>query len=109
MPARALFVIGVQKSLADDPKTEIPSAAGLKASISSILETARQHIQNGGSVDLKIFMVQHDDPDDDTLRADSEGWKLVFQPQNENEKVLRKQHRESVHELVAIHLLITFS
>jgi nicotinamidase-related amidase len=93
MPTRALFVIDIQNSLADDPKTEIPSASSLKSAITSVLSKARQYIADGGD-DLKIYIVQHDDEEDDTLRAGSEGWKLVFSPKNDGEKVVRKQVRK---------------
>ncbi|KAJ4386594.1 hypothetical protein N0V93_009492 [Gnomoniopsis smithogilvyi] len=96
MPRSALFVVDIQRELAQDPKTRIPHAervcfAGDKILVAAraIIDSYRQRTQESPSI---IVFVQHEErPEEGTLVRDTEPWKLVFEP------------REGVTEEILVH------
>jgi Isochorismatase family len=89
MPRTALFVIDIQKDLADNSGGEIPTASRIKKAGSEILKRARKASDDsrakGETPPLNIIFVQHEEPPESgALVRGSEPWKLVFEPR-ENE------------------------
>lgn len=103
MSRTALFVIDIQRALADDPATQIPHTARLVSANTSILHSARSHIAHalsrGETPDLEIVFVQHEQtPDKGSLQRGSRAWELVFaplDPPHANEYLVAKDVRES--------------
>ncbi|KUI73345.1 Streptothricin hydrolase [Cytospora mali] len=87
MPRSALFVVDIQRGLAQDPKTRIPHAERVCSAGDKILSVARGIIdsyriraQRSPSV---IVVVQHEEePEDGPLVRDTEPWRLVFEPRD---------------------------
>lgn len=84
MPQSAIFVVDIQNYLATDPKTRIPHADRLRATVTQVLDSARSLNEKP----LLVF-VQHVD---EVLVAGSEPWGLVFNPQPDdtNETLVSK-------------------
>ncbi|UNI23933.1 hypothetical protein JDV02_009722 [Purpureocillium takamizusanense] len=83
MPRTALFVIDIQKELADDPQTEIPHAARIRDAGDRILDAARNlasSVPQGKQPALIVFVQHEERPEQGTLANGSEPWKLVFNP-----------------------------
>jgi nicotinamidase-related amidase len=84
MPRSALFVIDIQRELADDPKTQIPHADRIRAAGEKILSAAREVVDQYRTAQKQspsvIIFVQHEEkPDQGTLVRDTEPWRLVFE------------------------------
>lgn len=94
MSRSALFVIDIQRELAQDPKTQIPHAERVCSAGDQILVEARRIIDSyrteGQRSPSIIVFVQHEErPEDGTLLRDTEPWRLVFEPrQGVEEEVL---------------------
>ncbi|KUI56054.1 Streptothricin hydrolase [Cytospora mali] len=87
MPRSALFVIDIQRELAQDPKTRIPHAERVCSAGEKILSVARGIIDTYRSSEQQspstIVVVQHEErPEDGTLVRDTEPWRLVFEPRD---------------------------
>lgn len=85
MPRSALFVVDIQRELAQDPKTRIPHAERIRAAGDKILVTARDiidsHRNKAQESPSIIVFVQHEEkPEQGNLVRDTEPWKLVFEP-----------------------------
>lgn len=81
----ALFVIDIQKELAQHPQTEIPHARRIRDAGNAILTRARSAIDeersSGQRSSLKIVVVQHEEsPEDGTLVRGSKEWELLYAP-----------------------------
>lgn len=101
MSRSALFVIDIQRELAQDPKTRIPHAERLCSASEKILAAARGVIDSYRSKDQRspsvIVFVQHEErPDEGTLVRGTEPWKLVFEPRQgvEEEVLVAKTTRQ---------------
>lgn len=93
MSRSALFVIDIQKELAQDPQTEIPHAARIRSAGDKILSTAREIVDSYRTSRKQspsiIVFVQHEEiPDNGTLLRGAEPWKLVFNPRDNVEEEL---------------------
>jgi len=103
----AIFIIDIQKGVADDPEHEIPTAARIRKAGSKILETARQildatHTTTTATPPLLIVFIQHEEPPEDgPLNRGSELWKLVFEPR---EGVAGEVLVQKMHGIVPIYL-----
>lgn len=87
MPRSALFVIDIQRELAQDPKTRIPHAERVCSAGEKIIAAARNIIDSYRHKDQQlpsiIVFVQHEEKvDEGTLVRDTEPWKLVFEPRD---------------------------
>lgn len=87
MPRSALFVIDIQRELAQDLKTRIPHADRVCGAGEKILLTARNIIDSYRSKDQQspsiIVFVQHEEnAEEGTLVSGTEPWKLVFEPRD---------------------------
>lgn len=101
MSRSALFVVDIQRELAQDPKTQIPHAervcsAGDKLLVAAraIIDSYRQKAQESPSV---IVFVQHEEkPEEGNLVRDTDPWKLVFEPREgvKEEMLVYKTTRE---------------
>lgn len=82
-----LLVIDVQRDLASNPQTEIPSASTLRATLTTVLERARAV----ESSDLQLVFVQHhESPSSGPLQRGSDAWQLVFPPERPGEILVHK-------------------
>jgi len=100
----ALFIIDIQKGVADDPEHEIPTAARIRKAASKILEMARQILDSTHTNTTTntppppppvIVFIQHEEPPEDgPLNRGSELWKLVFEPREgiAEEVLVQKMH-----------------
>lgn len=94
MARSALFVIDIQRELAQDPKTRIPHAERVCSAAEQILSAARAIVDDYRGKDQQspsiIVFVQHEEkPEDGTLIRDTEPWKLVFEPRGDvHEEIL---------------------
>lgn len=87
MPRSALFVIDIQRELANDVSTRIPHADRIRAAGDKILTKARSIVdsfrEKGEQSPSIIVYVQHEeDPKDGTLLRGTDPWKLVFRPRD---------------------------
>lgn len=98
MPPTALFVIDIQKSLADAPATEIPHAARIRRAGDALLSRARaandsSKLRNEPAP-VEVVVVQHEE---DATKGDlvrgSKAWEVVFEPR-EGERLVSKDVRE---------------
>lgn len=101
MPRSALFVIDIQRELADDAKTQIPHADRICSAGEKILSAARGIVDQYRTAQKKspsvIVFVQHEEkPDEGTLVRDTEPWRLVFEPRDnvQEERLVAKTTRE---------------
>lgn len=101
MPRSALFVIDIQRELAQDPKTRIPLAAKVCTAGEKILAASRAIIdayraKAAESPSIIVFVQHEEKPEDGTLVKDTEPWKLVFEPREgvEEEILVAKTTRE---------------
>lgn len=108
MTRSALFVIDIQRELAQDPKTRIPHADRVCAAGEQILVAARSIVDAYRSKDQQspsiIVFVQHEEKaGEGTLVRDTEPWKLVLEPRDgvDDEILVAKTTRE--HVLLLIH------
>lgn len=100
MPRSALFVIDIQRELADDPKTQIPHAGRIRSAGEKILTAARDIVDQYRTA-LKqspsvILFVQHEEkPDQGTLVRHTEPWRLIFEPRDgiQEERLVAKTTR----------------
>ncbi|KAJ4421043.1 hypothetical protein N0V82_003947 [Gnomoniopsis sp. IMI 355080] len=102
MPRSALFVVDIQRELAQDPKTRISHAekvcsAGDKILVAAraIIDSYRQKTQESPSI---IVFIQHEEkPEEGTLVRDTEPWQLVFQPREgvREEMLIAKTTRDT--------------
>lgn len=101
MTRSALFVIDIQRELADDPKTQIPHADRIRSSGEKILSAARNIVDQYRAAQTQspsvIVFVQHEEnPDQGTLVRDTEPWSLVFEPRGgvQEERLVAKTTRK---------------
>ena len=90
MARTALFVIDIQRELAQNPQTEIPHAQRIRDAGDAILSRARSNIDgersSGNLPNLKIIVVQHEEsPEDGTMVRGSKAWELVYAPRQGND------------------------
>ncbi|KAG8166965.1 hypothetical protein KVR01_002654 [Diaporthe batatas] len=88
MTRSALFVIDIQRELADDPKTQIPHAERIRSAGGKILSAARSIVDQYRTAQKQspsvIVFVQHEEkPDQGTLVRNTEPWGLVFEPRGD--------------------------
>ncbi|POS81195.1 hypothetical protein DHEL01_v200406 [Diaporthe helianthi] len=88
MTRSALFVIDIQRELADDPKAQIPHADRIRSAGEKILSAARDIVDQYRTAQKQspsvIVFVQHEEtPDRGTLVRDTEPWRLVFEPRRD--------------------------
>lgn len=102
MPRSALFVVDIQRELAQDPKTRIPHAERVCSTGEKILAAARTIIDSYRSKSQEspslIVFVQHEEkPDEGTLVRGTEPWHLVFDPREgvKEEILIAKTTRKS--------------
>lgn len=102
MTRSALFVIDIQRELADDPKTQIPHTDRIRSAGDKILLAARDIIDQYRTAQKKspsvIVFVQHEEkPEQGTLVRDAEPWKLVFEPRSgvQEERLVAKTTRNT--------------
>lgn len=100
MPRSALFVIDIQRELAQDPKTRIPHADRICSAGEKILSAARDIVDQYQTARKQspsvIVFVQHEEkPDEGTLVRDTEPWRLVFEPRDgiQEERLVAKTTR----------------
>ena len=84
----ALFVVDVQRALADSLDTEIPHAGRIREAGTSILSKARKFIDEtrarSEALGLEIFVVQHEEQSEQgNLVRGSRGWDVVFPPRGD--------------------------
>jgi hypothetical protein len=96
----ALFVIDIQDELGGNSKTAVPHAARIREAGTSIIESARQRIDQARSIGkeppLSIIFVQHEEvPEEGTMINGSKAWELVFKPRDgdEAERLVAKTTR----------------
>lgn len=101
MPRSALFVIDMQRELAQDPKTCIPHAERLCSNAGNIIVAARNIIdpyryEDQQSPSIIVFVQHEEGPGEGTLVRDTEPWKLVFEPREDvkEEMLVAKTTRE---------------
>lgn len=101
MPRSALFVIDIQRDLAQDPKTRIPYAERVCAAGDKILVAARAiidsyRIKAQESPSVIVFIQHEETPENGTLVRGTEPWKLVFEPRGgvKEEVLVAKTTRE---------------
>lgn len=85
MSRTALFVIDIQRALADSHQTQIPHAKRIIDAGTTILEVEREIIDHSGIrgelPHLEIIVVQHEEtPEKGNLQRGSTEWELVFPP-----------------------------
>lgn len=97
----ALFVIDIQKDLAECPETQIPHTARILEAGNKIFSTARTilDVQRGKTETPPaiIVFVQHEEqPEKGPLVRGSDPWKLVFEPRAgvEEERLVAKSTRK---------------
>lgn len=100
MSRSALFVIDIQRELAQDPKTRIPHAERVCSAGEKILAAAREIVDSyrvtGQQSPSIIVIVQHEEkPEEGTLVRGTEPWKLVFEPRDgvKEERLVSKTTR----------------
>lgn len=107
MSRTALFVIDIQRALADDPFCQIPYASRIQAAGTSLLSHARtaisaarkRHVQPM----LDIVVVQHEEtPEQGDLIRGSSAWELVFPPRkgDDCERLVGKDVRKSAFSIL---------
>lgn len=87
MPRSALFVIDIQRELAQDPKTRIPHGDRICSTGEKILAAARDivgqyQVAQKQSPSVIVFVQHEEKPDEGTLVRDTEPWRLVFEPRD---------------------------
>ncbi|KAJ4310516.1 hypothetical protein N0V94_008403 [Neodidymelliopsis sp. IMI 364377] len=102
MTRTALFVVDIQRALANSPSTEIPNASRIRSAGTSILAHARASIDSARArnqtPDLDIIIVQHDeDAKNGPLQPGTEAWDLVFpvRKNDANERLVSKSVRNT--------------
>lgn len=88
MSRTALFVVDIQRALADNPETEIPCAGRIREAGTSILSKARKLIDKnrarGEALGLEVVVVQHEEqPEQGNLVRGSKEWDVVFPPRED--------------------------
>lgn len=81
----ALFIIDIQKDLAEIEKTKIPHAERVKSATAQILASARKILfsQPAKNNDVIVFVQHEETPDRGPLQRGSREWELVFEPSEE--------------------------
>lgn len=87
MSRSALFVIDIQRELAQDPKTRMQHAERVCSAGENIIEAARKIIdsyrnKNQQSPSIIVFVQHEEIAVEGTLVRDTEPWKLVFEPRD---------------------------
>jgi len=102
MAPTTLFVIDIQKAMAENAKTEIPHAKRIREAATSILDKARSSIDasrhSGKEPILSIVVVQHEEqPEEGPLVRGAEPWELVFPCRNGDkaERLVSKTHADT--------------
>lgn len=100
----ALFVIDIQRELAQDPKTCIPHAERIRFAGEKILKSARDiidayRIKEEQSPSVILFVQHEEKPEDGTMVRGSEPWRLVFEPREgvKEEILIGKTTRQSIN------------
>lgn len=102
MSRAALFVIDIQRALADDAATEIPHAKRVVDAARAILKEKRSNIdylESRGEYGIwDVVIVQHEEtPEKGNLQKGSKEWELVFpQRAQGNEYLVSKDVREYI-------------
>lgn len=101
MTRSALFVIDIQRELAQDPKTQIPHADRIRSAGEKILSAARGIVDEyrttqRQSPSIIVFVQHEEEPDEGTLVRDTEPWRLVFEPRDgvQEERLVAKTKRQ---------------
>ncbi|KAF3041520.1 hypothetical protein E8E12_004871 [Didymella heteroderae] len=89
MSRTALFVIDIQRALADDPSTQIPHAKRVVDAGNRILRNGRgiidKSVMRGEKASLDIVCVQHEETSEKgNLQRGSREWALVFPPRDDD-------------------------
>ncbi|KAF2633151.1 Isochorismatase hydrolase [Macroventuria anomochaeta] len=101
MSRTALFVIDIQRALADSPGTEISHARRIRDAGASILDKVRANIDEaqsrGEAPGLEIIVVQHEETrDKGNLQLGTRAWQLVFPPHpSPHETLVSKNIRDT--------------